>query len=89
MSENIYTLRNTIPQDPIKQQLLDHVAQSYDEFILDGKGPVFLLYSMVDEDGFAGIGHLTVGLGQGKASLFHARAVVRILEAMPEGSKVR
>lgn len=66
--------------DTNKSQLLDHMASMYDEFVADGTPrPVFAMVCLVNENGEATMGWHTVGEGQGKASLYQARAIVKML----------
>lgn len=86
---NIHHLGGRGGGDTSKQQLMDHVAASYDEFTKDGIKPAFVMYIMVEPNGRANYCHVTLPDGDPKhASLYHGRAYARMLECIHAGSYV-
>lgn len=59
-----------------KQQLLDHIAQTYDRIAADGAPPVALVFGLVTEFGGCDTGYYTMSPIEDRNTLYISRAVM-------------
>lgn len=75
--DNIHPLREGAPLDSLfKQQVLDYVAQRYDELAADGGEPVCIVFALIAESGTAASHYLTAPHIEDGNTLYISRAVM-------------
>ena len=79
MTDNIHPLREGAPLDSsFKQQVLDYVAQRYDELAADGGEPVCIVFGLVNESATSVAHYLADFKIEHINALYLARAVTVI-----------